>query len=280
MKNITKRTFKYLILLVITAFVGTVLCLLDVDRRSVKLNDRNITISLSTNKWSKNDIELYIKYNRHRYHIKEYSYDGGKTWTKSNILKVSENKLYDIAIKDVNNNIYNTQYNVTNIDKEPPIILISDNIQISRNSVVDLRNYVTAYDEKSGIREDITIMPPTINTRKLGTFEFSVYAIDKMANKEIKTMKVEIVEKAPAVLAKLVALDRKNIMLGEGEEDLLTANVFPKATTNKTVVWKSLDPNVATVDNNGKVIGVSAGSTTIVASSVNGIKDTCTVIVK
>lgn len=48
----------------------------------------------------------------------------------------------------------------------------------------------------------------------------------------------------------------------------LTATVLPWNLTDDTVIWSSSDPSVATVDESGKVTGVSAGEAVITATSV------------
>ncbi len=54
----------------------------------------------------------------------------------------------------------------------------------------------------------------------------------------------------------------------------------PENATDKTVIWTSTKPAVATVDENGKVITVKAGTTTIRATTKDGEKfATCQIIV-
>lgn len=60
----------------------------------------------------------------------------------------------------------------------------------------------------------------------------------------------------------------------------LTAAAEPDNATDKTVTWTSSDPAVATVDANGKVTAVAAGSATITATTADGgFTDTCEVTV-
>lgn len=65
-----------------------------------------------------------------------------------------------------------------------------------------------------------------------------------------------------------------------GKTIQLTAVVTP-STANQTVNWRSSDPNIASVDNNGVVTGKVVGTVTITATTQDGTKsDTAQVTVK
>lgn len=49
-----------------------------------------------------------------------------------------------------------------------------------------------------------------------------------------------------------------------------TSKVLPANATNKTLKWTSSNPKVATVDQNGKVTGISEGTVTITAEATDG----------
>ena len=55
----------------------------------------------------------------------------------------------------------------------------------------------------------------------------------------------------------------------EGESFSVSADVYPNNATDKSIVWTSSNSDVATVDKNGKVTGLSKGEATIKASSSN-----------
>ena len=75
-----------------------------------------------------------------------------------------------------------------------------------------------------------------------------------------------------------VTLDSTELSLYTGESKTLTATVAPDNATNKAVTWESSNTEVATVDNNGKVTAVSAGTATITVTTTDGEKiATCTV---
>jgi hypothetical protein len=69
--------------------------------------------------------------------------------------------------------------------------------------------------------------------------------------------------------------------LNVGEEKVITAEVLPGYATNKDITWEINDPAVATVDQNGLVTGVRAGTTIVIAKVENGsMTATCSVTVK
>ncbi|MBQ6761545.1 MAG: Ig domain-containing protein [Bacteroidales bacterium] len=77
-----------------------------------------------------------------------------------------------------------------------------------------------------------------------------------------------------------ITLDRQEITLTVGESETLLANVAPDNASDKTVLWNSDAPAVASVDGKGKVTALKAGTATITATSQSGGKTaTCTVTV-
>ncbi len=65
-----------------------------------------------------------------------------------------------------------------------------------------------------------------------------------------------------------VTLDKSTLMLKIGDNDVtLVPTINPVSATNKNVTWSSSNPSIATVDANGKVHVVAAGTVTITATS-------------
>ena len=64
-----------------------------------------------------------------------------------------------------------------------------------------------------------------------------------------------------------------------GEKGKITVNVTPKNASNKTLTYKSSNPQIASVDVNGNVTGVSSGTATITISTTDGSKKKATVSV-
>ncbi|MBO6298538.1 MAG: InlB B-repeat-containing protein [Lachnospiraceae bacterium] len=67
-----------------------------------------------------------------------------------------------------------------------------------------------------------------------------------------------------------VTLDKTAVSLVEEETVTLEATIAPDDATDKTVTWSSNKTDVATVDTNGKVTAVKAGTATITATATNG----------
>ncbi|MFF2094312.1 Ig-like domain-containing protein [Paenibacillus sp. NPDC058174] len=67
-----------------------------------------------------------------------------------------------------------------------------------------------------------------------------------------------------------VSLNQSALSLGKGKTTALTATVQPANATNKAVVWSSSAPSVATVNSNGVVTAVAAGTAVITATTADG----------
>jgi len=69
-----------------------------------------------------------------------------------------------------------------------------------------------------------------------------------------------------------VSVSPATVSIINGETSQLTASVSPSEAFHKTISWSSGNPSVATVDSTGLVKGISAGFTTITATSIDGSK--------
>ena len=75
-----------------------------------------------------------------------------------------------------------------------------------------------------------------------------------------------------------VSLNKTSIELVKGNSETLVATINPSDATDKTISWKSSNSNVATVDNNGKVLAKNGGTATITVTA-SGKTATCAVTV-
>lgn len=97
----------------------------------------------------------------------------------------------------------------------------------------------------------------------------------------VVTVKEDEPEPTPVIIEVTgVALDQTTLTLTEGESALLKASVSPDNATDKSVVWSSEIPAVATIDSNGKITAVAPGQTNIIVSAANGkFKAACSLTV-
>ena len=78
-----------------------------------------------------------------------------------------------------------------------------------------------------------------------------------------------------------VNLNKTSLSLTVGGTDTLTATVQPDNATNKNVKWSTSNASIATVDANGEVTAVSAGTATITVTTADGsFTASCTVTVE
>lgn len=79
-----------------------------------------------------------------------------------------------------------------------------------------------------------------------------------------------------------ITLNPKSITLNAGQTyDGLSLTYYPTTADNKSIIWQSSNPEVVTVDSQGKVNAIQGGEAKIIVMSVenNNIKDECTVTV-
>lgn len=67
-----------------------------------------------------------------------------------------------------------------------------------------------------------------------------------------------------------VTLNKSALSLSVGDSEILVATVVPPRATDKSVVWSSSAPSVASVDQDGKVTAKSAGSAVITVTTNDG----------
>lgn len=93
--------------------------------------------------------------------------------------------------------------------------------------------------------------------------------------------RVEVTYTYTPVSATDISLSQTTAVLAVGEELTLNATVSPDNATDKSVTWLSNDTGIATVDDNGNVTAVAAGTAYITATSNSdaNVTETCTVVV-
>lgn len=76
--------------------------------------------------------------------------------------------------------------------------------------------------------------------------------------------------KSNTVYVQNITLNKSSLSLYVGKNEKIGFTISPSNATNKKVIWKSSNSNVASVDTDGNVHGVSVGFTTITAVSADG----------
>jgi uncharacterized protein YjdB len=95
-----------------------------------------------------------------------------------------------------------------------------------------------------------------------------------------KTATCKVTVTAKSVAVSKVTLNKTTLTLETGSEAVLVATVAPSNATNKKVTWSSSNKGVVTVDQNGKLKAIKAGTATItVTTDDGGKKATCAVTV-
>ncbi len=173
-----------------------------------------------------------------------------------------------------------------NITNAPPKItttsLLDGTVNAAYNQTLAADNNPTSWSVANGalpdgltLNSDGTISgPPTA----AGTYSFTVTATNDYGS-DSKEFTLTI-DQQGTIHVTSVSLDKASLELTEGETAQLTATVLPDNATNKNVTWSTSNASIATVDANGLVTAVSAGTATITVTTEDGTKTaSCTVTV-
>ena len=87
-----------------------------------------------------------------------------------------------------------------------------------------------------------------------------------------KTNTCNVTVKSNTVNVKGVVLNKTSISIPVGEDETLAAKVLPENATNQNVTWSCKNPEIASVDANGKVTGIKAGMTIVTVTTEDGGK--------
>lgn len=129
----------------------------------------------------------------------------------------------------------------------------------------------TSYlDSENGIRRELKSAVIMLNldcTESLGEDNFIL--LKQYAKSFINTLYNSSID--PEAVAS-ITLNKSRTELVVGETDNLVATINPSTAIDKSVTWTSSNPSVASVDNNGRIVALSVGSTMITVTSTDGGK--------
>lgn len=113
--------------------------------------------------------------------------------------------------------------------------------------------------------------------------EEATYEKDGLERRVCSLCKAEQTRKIPrlgAVKVDAIELSESEKKLNVGKSFTITATVKPDNAWNRTVTWRSSDPSIATVDENGTVTAIAEGEAIITAELADGVKAECKVTVE
>ncbi|MCL6615690.1 MAG: DUF5057 domain-containing protein [Anoxybacillus ayderensis] len=122
------------------------------------------------------------------------------------------------------------------------------------------------YAEVNGANGTITGLKEGVTTLTVQAFNRNDELIEKTVTVTIQSIPVTAVVVSPTI-----------VNMNIGETVTLTATVAPNNATYKTIEWRSSNPNIASVDENGRVTGLSTGQVTVTAQAHNGVIGTAIV---
>ena len=186
-----------------------------------------------------------------------------------------------ITARNSNGLSASSEVTVTNISA--PITNVSLNfsdLEIRKDSSQGLRATITpkeATDDKTLTWESSNPEVATVSSTGVVTARRPGNAIItvRTSNGLTDTCNIAVISQITSVHLNLTA-----ITLDEGVSQTLRATINPSDTTDdKTLIWKSSNTNVATVDQEGKVTAVKEGVATITVTTVNGRRAECKITV-
>lgn len=158
-----------------------------------KKRNSNIEVSVAKNPENENQLLVTVQVKGDSSEITGYSFDGGKTWQVSNRYIATDNSKLDIRIKDYKGNIVGkTDYEVTTVDFDGPVLTVTLPSEVLQGSTIQLLSYVKATDP-SGLKGEIKATPSTLDTKTLGKKQIVYEAVDNFGNFSSVTVEVNVV---------------------------------------------------------------------------------------
>ena len=177
---------------------------------------------------------------------------------KINITEIHFSDTNDVTVKvgeKTKTNTVNVTLKNSFIYSADDVQFVSDNPEIAAISFVKESYGKTVYYEIEGISPG----------------ETTVYATSKDGS--ISSEKVKVIVPVP-VEVESISIELPNSTLALGETAQATAAITPTNADHQEVTWSSSDAAVATIDEQGVITAVSAGTTTITAKTSNGVSNT------
>lgn len=170
--------------------------------------------------------------------------------------------------------------NVT--DKEiEQLYLSSTNLSINVSDKYNLKTYFYPNDAVGTVTytsSDSKVVSVNSDGKIVGLKE-GVATITVKSNNNI-TAKCIVEVKNDIIDAEEIEIKLDKTTIDVGEEVTISSIVKPDNSTNKNVTYISSDNNIATVSDDGKVLGINPGNVIITVTTASGISDTISLKVK
>ena len=159
-------------------------------------------------------------------------------------------------------------------------------------SLITIGNSVSKIGERAfksctGLKKvySLNSVPPVINENTFSSYDADLF-VPKGSLSAYKSAKgwsnfSNIIEIQETVKAESISLNEHSVNLMIGETLSLTAKVLPENVSTKTVAWSSNNPEVASVNDEGLVTALTAGTAIISATTTDGtvLSDSATIVV-
>ena len=177
---------------------------------------------------------------------------------------------------------------LTKIELDPSIVNLETNTENNKKTLSVIYTPNNTTDSKTvtwtSSNEDVVTVTPSADSQTAeitavgnGTANITVHSnLEGVADSITRVNVITAVES--------ISLNKQQSILNKGNEEQLDLTIEPENASIKSIVWTSTDDSVATVDQNGKVTALKAGSTTItvrVTDNNDNVKSaTCNIEVK
>ncbi|MBQ3383948.1 MAG: S8 family serine peptidase [Erysipelotrichaceae bacterium] len=152
-------------------------------------------------------------------------------------------------------------------DNSTITIEAEDNFNLAYVAIISVDGEEYFYEAAPG-EDKFTVEIPAEDIVTDAKGYVAVFAADYAANETAVALKVNDEEGMDPYTVASITVSPKTLHLYVGNEEDLLAKVSP-ITADQTVVWESDDPAVATVDDTGRVVGVSKGQTVVRVSAAS-----------
>ena len=236
---------------------------------TVKVSDESVLDYDWTIENSKQKISLHAKKAGTSTVTYKATSDGEKWYTATCTVTVDEKS---VALESISLDKTNITTTLKDVEYETGLVKVKlnpENPTVDKTLTVSSSNPEVADATTSGYNDQFRI-----SFWKEGTATITATVAGKTA-----TCKVTILGDSGEVALESIQLNKTELRTTEGDKNKLTVSYNPNNTTvDKTVAWTSSDNKVATVDKDGNVTSVGAGTATITAT-VAGKTATCKVTV-